>query len=140
MDPVTAIGFAASILTFLDFSTSLVRGSYDVYKSSTGTTRENAHVCNLLADLRAVVADLETDFEGQSKHEKALIKLGQQCQSLAHELAYMLQKLTAKGDSSWESVKAKWRSMRKEKEVVYIEQRLNQYRSEIVLRVEMMIW
>jgi hypothetical protein len=48
MDPVTAVGSAASILNFIDFSWNLVQGSYEIYKSVSGTTAENAHVSTTL--------------------------------------------------------------------------------------------
>jgi hypothetical protein len=58
MDPVTAVGFAASILNFIDFSWNLVQGSYEVYKSASGTTAENAHISTVLEDLREVTEEL----------------------------------------------------------------------------------
>ena len=140
MDPVTCIGLAASILTFIDFSSSLVRGSYEVYKSSTGTTAENAHISNVVDDLNELVSGLETDLVGETKHEKALVKLAEQCQGLAGELVYLLGKLRANGESRWEAVKVKWKSMRNEKNVAHVEQRLRDYRSEISVRMGVMIW
>ncbi|KAL2830898.1 hypothetical protein BDW59DRAFT_140929 [Aspergillus cavernicola] len=40
MDPISAVGFAGTILQFIDFSTKLVEGTYEVYRSANGTTSE----------------------------------------------------------------------------------------------------
>ncbi|KAI0123648.1 hypothetical protein BJ170DRAFT_697458 [Xylariales sp. AK1849] len=58
MDPITAVGFAAGILNFIEFSSTLVRGTYDLYHSTTGTTAENDHISKVLADLQEVSKEL----------------------------------------------------------------------------------
>lgn len=140
MDPVTAVGLAASILQFIDFSWSLVQGSYEIYRSEAGTTPENAHIRNVILDLRQVTEDMDSDIKGQTKHEKALRKLAQKCQDLSSKLAKILEELKMKGDTRWESLRIKWKSMRKEKDVAIIEKRLIEYRAEIMLRLNLMIW
>ncbi len=140
MDPITAIGFATSILTFIDFSWSLVRGACEVSASATGTTLENTHISNVVEDLREVTEDLENSFQGKDKHERALVRLGKQCVALSKDLAGILLKLKAKDDSKWEGLKTKLKSMRKEKEVASIEHRLSRYRDEVMLRLNLMVW
>lgn len=139
MDPVTAVGLAASILTFIDFSWSLVRGSYEVYHSDLGITTGNAHISNVIDDLLEVTEGMETDIKGQNRHEEALIKLAEQCKSLSRDLSKILQNLRMKKDTKWESLKTTWKSMRKEKKVASIEKRLGEYRGEIVVRPNLML-
>jgi hypothetical protein len=139
MDPITVVGFASSILTFIDFSWSLVRGSYEVYRSDLGITTGNAHVSNVIDDLLEVTEGMETDIKGQNQHEKALIKLAKQCKSLSRDLSKILQNLRMKKDTKWESLKTTWKSMRMEKEVTSIEKRLGEYRGEIVVRLNLML-
>ena len=139
MDPATAVGFAASILTFIDFSWSLVRGSHEVYRSGLGITTDNAHISNVLDDLLKVTEGIETDIKGQNQHEEALIKLAKKCKSLSQDLSKILQNLRMKKDTKWESLKTTWKSMLKEKEVASIEKRLGEYREEIVVRLNLML-
>ncbi|KAE9367443.1 hypothetical protein N431DRAFT_416093 [Stipitochalara longipes BDJ] len=139
MDPIAAIGFAASILQFIQFSTSLVRGAYEIQRSSTGTTSENAHIRDVISDLKEVTDGLGADFKGSNKHEKALLKLATQCHAVSDELMKILNKLKTNGDSKWESVKVKWMSIRKEKEVASIEKRLSAYSTELLLRLSFMM-
>ena len=139
MDPISAIGFAASILQFIQFSASLVRGAYEIQHSSTGTTAQNAEISNVISDLQEVTDGLRAEFRGSNKHEKALLKLAKQCHAASEDLMKVLGKLKMKGDSKWESVKVKWMSIRKEKEVTSIEKRLSAYRTELLLRLSLMM-
>lgn len=140
MDPVTAIGFASSILTFIDFSWDLITGTYEVYKSATGTTLENAHIGTVIDDLEKVTEDLSPDLELKTKHGKALFQLAEKCNQLSKVLSRILKKLQAGDkDSKWQSLKVKLASLRKEKEVASIEKRLDQYRSQIIIRLNFML-
>ncbi|KAH6694283.1 hypothetical protein BKA61DRAFT_662945 [Leptodontidium sp. MPI-SDFR-AT-0119] len=141
MDPVTAVGFAAAIVNFIDFSWSLVQGTHEVYKSGSGATAENAQVSTILEDLQEVTEGLHSDLKVGGKHAKQLSKLAKNCLDLSRDLAKILEKLRVKErKSTWQAVKVTWASMRKEKEVASIEKRLGDYRSEIILRLNMMLF
>ena len=136
MDPITALNLASTILTFIDYATKIVTGTYEVYKSATGTTEENAHIDTIIGDLREVTDDLDSDLVGKTKHERALKELASKCEKLSDELLRLLEKLTVSGNhSTWKSLKVKIKSMRKEKEVAGMEKRLGEYRSQILLRL-----
>jgi hypothetical protein len=138
MDPLTAISFAASIVTFVHFSSELVKGVYEVRKA--GTTSENATVRDVIRDLEEVTQDLIRDVKGTSKNERSLHKLAEECCSLSRDLIALLKKLTAaQGSSKWRTVKVTWDSMRKGPKIASIERRLDQYRSEILIRLNLML-
>ena len=140
MDPITAIGLASSILTFIDYANKIVSGTYEVYKSVTGTTEENAHIDTIISDLREVADGLDSDLVGKTKHERALKELAAKCEKLSTELLSLLERLTQSGQhSTWKSLKVKINSMRKEKEVAGMEKRLGEYRSQILLRLTVML-
>jgi hypothetical protein len=138
MDPITAVGFAASILNFIDFSHKLISGTLEVIKS--GSTSENAHVSVVINDLHAVTKELDYPPTGKSKHEDALNTLASECKGLSEELQQLLEKLkvTAK-NSKWKSVKTALRSMWKKGEVAGLESRLHTYRSQILLRLVLIL-
>ncbi len=139
MDPVTAVGFAASIVTFIDFSWDLIKGTYEVYKSATGTTSENATISTVINDLEEITQCLISDMERKTKHEKALCELAENCYALSQDLAKVLEKLkVTEKNSKLKSLKAKWTSMMKEKEVTSIEKKLDKYRLQILIRVNLM--
>lgn len=140
MDPVSAIGLASAILSFVEFSWGLVRGTGDVYRSPTGMRKDNASIGVVIADLEKVTEDINTDIQGHGKHEKALAALARECESLSQELLQVLGRLKRKDGSRREALRVTLRSMRKEKEIESIEKRLGEHRAEIVVRLNMMLW
>lgn len=138
MDPVSAVSFAATILTFVDFSWNLVKGSYQVYQSATGTATDDSRLGTILADLEKATDTLQYNVTGNSPHLEDLRQLAAGCADVSRELSSVLEKLKRKeGNKAWRSLEATWRHMRKEKEVAAIEQRLNTYRLQLLLRLNL---
>lgn len=140
MDPITAIGLASSLITFVEFATKIVTGTYEVYTSSEGTTVTNAHIDTIISDLEEAATDLETELPGKSKHERALKELASKCNKVAGELLQLLNRIRSYGShSTWKSFKAAIISMRKQKEITVLEKRLNDYRVQILTRLTLML-
>ncbi|KAJ4302647.1 hypothetical protein N0V90_001536 [Kalmusia sp. IMI 367209] len=140
MDPITAINLASSLITFVDFATKIITGTYEVYSSTTGSTVENAHIDSVIGDLSEVAADLEIDVPGKSKHERALKELASKCGKVANDLLLLLNRIKSDGShSTWKSLKVTFISMRKQKEITGLEKRLNDYRSQILTRLTLML-
>lgn len=99
MEVVAAVGFAASILTFINLLTKLAEGAYEIHESVTGITEENTHVSNALDDLQDITDDLAADFKSGDKHERTLAKLAQQYRALFEELQAKLRSLQAEDNS-----------------------------------------
>ncbi|KAH9215480.1 hypothetical protein DL95DRAFT_500507, partial [Leptodontidium sp. 2 PMI_412] len=138
MDPITAVGFAASILTFIDFSYQIVRGTYEVIKS--GSTAENAHVSVVTADLDKFTKELSQRPPGYSKHEEALNTLATECQGVSDELRKLLDRVKTKaGSSKWKSITVALHSMWKKGEITELDNRLGKYRSEVLLRLVLIL-
>jgi len=134
MDPISAVGFAASILTFIDFSYQVVSGTFEVIKS--GSTVENAHLNVVINNLEDVTKHLSSRPVGSSKYEDALIALAKKCQEVAEELHKLLDKLGVDTKSfQWKSIKVALNSMWKKGEITNLEKRLEKYRSEILLQL-----
>ena len=140
MDPMTAISLASSLITFVDFASKIVTGTYEVYNSTVGSTIENAHIDTVISDLKEVAADLETDVPGKSKHERALKEFASKCDKVANDLLQLLNRIKSdSSQSTWKSLKATLISMRKQKEITGLEKRLNDYRSQILTRLTLML-
>lgn len=141
MDPLTAIAFAGTVLSFVDFSWKLLTGTCDVYRSSKGMTEHNAQISNVINELRSVTEDLHEAPSGNNKHEKALRQLGSKCSELGDELMGLLKELKRgdKKNSLWSSFRVKLVSMRKASEVEYMVEQLDEYRSEIMLRLTLLL-
>ncbi|SPO03019.1 uncharacterized protein DNG_05700 [Cephalotrichum gorgonifer] len=138
MDPISAVGFAASILTFIDFSYKLVTGTLQVIND--GRSTENFHTKEVVDDFRRVTEKLEEARPSNSEHEIALRKLAGKCQTLSGKLNEILLKLIAeKGSTKWEAVKVAFRSLCKKGEVAEMVALLGQYRSKILTRLSLIL-
>ena len=138
MDPITAVSFAASILTFIDFSHQVVCGTYEIIKS--GSTTENAHVSVVTMDLDKITKALNQRPSGYSKHEEALNTLATECQDVSDELRKLLDRVKTKaGSSKWKSIKVALHSMWKKGEIAELDNRIGKYRSEILLRLVLIL-
>ncbi len=135
MDPITAIGLAASIVSFIDFSWNLLTGAKELYESGCRRTKENARISSIVDDLNEYALELTIGGEGASKHEKALRTLANDCQSLSGELVKILQKLEMTKNSRWQSLKKTWEAKRKAGDVALIESRLEKYRAQMNTRL-----
>ncbi|KAK7697605.1 hypothetical protein SLS64_013344 [Diaporthe eres] len=132
-------GLVSSIITFVDFSWTIVRGAYDVHNSTSGATEENVHIGHVLQDLRDVTEKMRIEIRGRDDHEKALLELEHQCRALSGDLADILQKLTTKRRCGLQSLNILLRSLVKEQEVREIEKRLGEYRGQMILRLNLML-
>ncbi|RYP56283.1 hypothetical protein DL771_012070 [Monosporascus sp. 5C6A] len=128
-----AVGFASGVLTFLDVSYKIIKGTYEIHSAASGATLENAHVSIVARDLEEVADGLKGD--PQKIKDPKLIEISTRCHSLSQDLLKLLGKLQAKDGSRRQSFKAAWAAMRKQSDVKKIEERLDQYRSEIELRL-----
>ena len=140
MDPVSAIGLASSILTFVEFSSKLVKGIYEVAGSANGVTEENAHIGVVMQDLEDVTDAIEVDFKGSSKQEKDLIKLASKCAVLSRDLQKTLKSVKVqRGNVRWQTIKAAWKTLTKKDKIENMEKTISQYRDELMLRLQMLL-
>lgn len=140
MDPVSAISFASTILSFVDFSWNLVKGSYQVYHSNPLMSTDHVRVSTVVNDLQKITEALQFEEKGNSKHLEDLRQLAAGCAEVSQDLLGILGKLEIKeGNKMWQSLKVTWKGMQKEKEIVSIEQRLNAYRLQLLLRLNLML-
>jgi hypothetical protein len=108
MDPISAVGFAAGILIFIDFSQKLIYGALGEIKA--GRTTENYPVSVVINDLQYLTKELSDSPLGYSKHNDPLNVLASECQNLSKELQKLLEKVkTTAGDSRWKNVKVELR-------------------------------
>lgn len=73
MGPLTAIGLAGNILTFIDFSYKVISGVNKVLSTPNGMTPENERLSVLVEDLNVVTHDLVTDIPARTENEKKLL-------------------------------------------------------------------
>ena len=140
MEATTAISLASSIVALVDFATKIVTGTYEVCHPVTGTTIENAYIDSIITDLQDLTTELETYIPNKSEHEKVLEDLSLECEKVTDELLQLLKILRVEGShSTWDSLKAAIKSIRMAQEIVGLEKRLGDYRSQILMRITLML-
>lgn len=132
-----AVGLASSIISFIDVAYKIVSGSCEIYKSSTGGTKEHDHTARVLEDLSQVAEGLR-QYPGQNNDE-GLRRLSEGCLELCRDLKTLLVKLLPKGPSGWQAFVAACRSLRKQNEVAAMEARLDRYRQQITQRLSLLL-
>ncbi|KAL4927033.1 uncharacterized protein BDV17DRAFT_292926 [Aspergillus undulatus] len=141
MDPLSAIGLASNILQFIEFGASLCGKIHEVASSATGSTQEIAHIGIVVEDLRSATDGLSASVKGNSKHEVEIIQLAGRCKALSVELGDILPKLKIKkGDRLWASIRTAWKSTLKEKKIASIENRLANYRAQLILHLNLLLY
>ncbi|KAK1958564.1 hypothetical protein LY78DRAFT_697091 [Colletotrichum sublineola] len=135
MDPVSALGLASSILTFLDIGYKVVSGILqNVNKEQTS---RNENISAVVGDLHNSIAAFSSPVSSTpSDHELALEEISVKCQALSTQLLNLLQTLkVGQPGMSWDAVRIALRQIRKTSEIKELQSRLVEYRSQILLRL-----
>ncbi|KAL4943937.1 hypothetical protein BDV06DRAFT_125145 [Aspergillus oleicola] len=141
MDPLSAIGLASNILQFIEFGAELCVNIQEVASSATGSTKENEHIEVAVGDLESATDGLSTNVKGNNKNEVELVQLAGSCRALSAQLMHVLSKLRAKkGDGLFGSVRTAWKSTLKKSKIASIEGRLADYRAQLILRLNILLY
>jgi hypothetical protein len=101
MDPITAIGFAANILQFIDYGAKVVTGVIEIYGAASGNTQESRNSETIEMEMRLFAAKLQPPENARlSGEERALCKLAAGCQGLAKQILDLLEKIKPKSQKS----------------------------------------
>ncbi|KAM0593493.1 hypothetical protein ACHAPN_006334 [Verticillium nonalfalfae] len=136
MDPVSAIGVASAVISFVDFSIKIIRGAIRIYGDA---NRDNdwqmpedvaEKMIKLVRNLR------QTSGFGVTPDEKEIAELAKTCMTLAERLAALFKSLRPKDARSkrqclWAAVKAK----HKQADVEDLENKLRTCRDQLQLHL-----
>ena len=101
MDPITAIGFAANILSFIDYSAKVISASADIYGSASCDTQDSRNSDVIAREMSRFAAKLQPPSNIQlAGEEKALCNLAMECEALAKRILDLLDKLKPKYQKS----------------------------------------
>lgn len=140
MDPLSALGLAGNIVTFIEFSSNLISGAYEIYRSADGVTSEVADATVIIRDLQVVTQRLNSPPGPQSDDDKALASLVKGCKRVSDNLLKELKPLQANPHSKSDSFRASWQAMRKRGKLESMAKTVDRYRQQILDRVTIMMW
>ena len=139
MDPVAALGLAANIVAFIDFSWKLLYEIKDLHDSSTGTLLENDTLERISNDLMSLNDDL-TAPSAINAIPAPVRSLASQCKDVTIKLLDVLDDLKVRGSHrKWKSFVQALRSVWKKEEIEGLMKRLERLRSEMLFRLQVLL-
>jgi hypothetical protein len=101
-DPITIIGLASSIITFVEFGLKVVSGAKGIRDSQHGTTAEIHQLDLIVADVRALnteVKQQQLSHKKLSEDELRILAMVTECERLQDELQKTIESLTVRPDA-----------------------------------------
>jgi hypothetical protein len=140
MDPVSAIGLASGILTFVEAGLKLVKTAYNIYNSLDGVLDDNRHRENVTSEVSK--AALRLGVTGNARltpEQKSLSDIAKKCKATSTELVKALNEVKPKQISSnpFKSLRYAIKANIKARDIEGLEAQLKDYRDQLILvRVE----
>jgi hypothetical protein len=121
-DPGTAIGLAASIITFVHFGVKFVAGTRRIRDSVNGTGEEITSLNHILEDVRNwnnKIRSQNSTSHTRSEDAKRLIAMVAECERVYIKLRKLLDKLVVREEASrtLESARVAYQTLRKSSEI-----------------------
>ena len=137
MDPLAAIGLAAAIIQFVDFSSRLIGSSREIRGSLSGATEGDQSLEIVTKEMQHLTAKLAVPYSPhQTEEEMALGRLSAECHILSDQLLSLLEKTRSKNaKSKLRSTLAALRSMLHEREKLELQRRLENCRCQLELQL-----
>jgi hypothetical protein len=140
LDPFTAIGLAGNIVQFVDYSLKLISSTYEIYKSSTGSSENHVYLEAIATRLLELNRTLEQPKPtGTKPYNEALLALRAECVQDAEALLRLIEALREKKGSKWSSFRQALKSAWEKKEIDRLEGRLGAHRNEIATQLTAML-
>ena len=128
MDPLSALGVAAAVVQFLDFSSGLISGTYKIYKAEDGDAPTNQTLRKVATDLKDISDQLNQKGDSQSGPEQ----LCRECLDVADELTSVLDRLMKQEKQSiWSSFRLALRAVWSQDKLESLQKRLDNLRQQM---------
>jgi hypothetical protein len=142
MDPISALGVASSVITFVDFAAKLISTTKNIFTSDEGATIENLELEDICNSLNGLIAQLERQqqtgpaaqtplsifalSQSSSQDHAAIRDLAASCRKDCQDILAALQAVRVpKGQHRlWKSVKAAFKTTISSQKIATIEARL----------------
>lgn len=113
MDPITAVGLASSTIQLGDFMFKLISGTRSIYKSASGTSRQNETIEVITLTLQALMLEVSNSAaDAESRVDRGILESAKWCSKTAQELLDMLAELKRGEKTVWKSFRAALKSAR----------------------------
>lgn len=147
MDPLTALGLASNILSFVSFASGLIRGTLEISSSETGCSADISKLDTTCEQLNSLCDGLKSCTEhriiGTSSNDhvtkvlSAVKSLSEVCRTDGDELLRILKKLKTKDGSKgkWDSFRVALRKAWEKTSIDEFEERLSRTQVTLTLHI-----
>ncbi|KAM0244909.1 hypothetical protein ACHAP5_005815 [Fusarium lateritium] len=134
MDPVTAVGLASAIISFVPLGISLLKNVREVRDSVDGSLERNQTRKVIVEEMQAVSRRLRPTNQTQiTPQQKGLYDLALKCYELSQQILELLGRIKPKPRSALGAYRSAFRAWSKENEIKDLERRLDDCRSQLAL-------
>jgi hypothetical protein len=137
MDPLTALDVVGNVIQVIDFSAKVISRSAEIYDS--GGLVGNSELKRVTVDLLSFSQNLEKSLgtaPNASPSDAAEQALGKDCQRVASELLFALEKIKSKNKpGKWDSFRQALLTIWKKDQIEELEKRLDRIRQQLLLRL-----
>lgn len=140
MDPISVLGIASAIITFIDFSWGLVSGTIEVHRK--GRVSDDQDIGAIVSDLESITDDLRKRGPGLTRAERSIADLSEQCLATSQEIQKLLHPLMVKSLTKrtiWKSVKAQWAIMTGKEKIDELISKLQGHREQLLLNLSFLL-
>lgn len=142
LDPLTALGIAANVVQFIDFTLRIIAKSNDIHQSASGSLVEHDDLSKVTLDLSALSKKLQDALTmtattaNLTPDEQALHHLSTGCFEASQELMQALQKLQSSGKlGRFRSFRQALKTVWSKDEIKQLERRVGMYKEELTFRI-----
>ena len=135
LDPISAVGLASNVLSFIDFSVKILAKTKEIHKSREGSLLEHQEI-KIAAERfgqlrRSIDGSLSTlsATENLKPAEIVLQDVAKECQNMAKEFCAILDGVAAQpGQSRWKSFRQAFKAVWNKNGIELIRRRLSEQR------------
>lgn len=149
MDPLSALGAAAAVTQFVDYTITILRDTREIIKSVDGQTAKHIEISCISMDLERLAEDVDVKSKGLAtidadQSEQIFLRLCGECREIAKKLLTSCAQLQSTGVTRLEiaassfvaAVKGVWNSGKIED----LQERLDQVRQQMMMAVLAFLW
>ena len=141
-EAVAALGVAANVVQFIDFSGKILSEGYKLHKSKKTSPSKNEELENIALDLQKLRGELQSQeaetAQVPTPNDIQLQRLAGQCRGVCQELLEALEALkVVDRPGKWESFRAALKIVWAESKIKSLQDRLDEARQELIVRILM---
>jgi small nuclear ribonucleoprotein (snRNP)-like protein len=135
MDPISIVGVAASIVTFIDFTQKLLSLALGIHDDQKQCELEHKTLEEVTLALKSLAEKLPPQGSGQSSEQADMARLASHCRDLANDILRRLDKNKAKKRTLFGSFRSASLTIWSRSEITQLQGRLHQYVNQLNLHL-----